>query len=149
MNNIYRIVFSGFTIVLLMSCATSSKQNKITTVTGEEVLSGNQRWLSHEHILVDFSGADSIDPKKWNHDSVITTMSPYLEELKSHQVKYFVDPTPAYLGRDVVLLEKLAKKTGLTILTNTGFYGAFKNKYIPSFALNLSAEDIAKIWIDE
>jgi len=98
---------------------------------------------------VDFIGADSIDSKKWNHDSVIKAMSPYLEELKQHKVKFFVDATPAYLGRDVLLLEKIAKKTGLTIITNTGFYGAVNNKYVPAFAFEKTAEELAEIWISE
>jgi len=106
-------------------------------------------WLSHEHILVDFIGADSIDPQKWDHDSVINTISPYLEEVKDQNVKYFVDATPAYLGRDVSLLEKIAKKTGLTIITNTGFYGATNNKYIAAFAFGKTAEELAEIWINE
>ena len=106
-------------------------------------------WLSHEHILVDFIGADSIDKNKWNHDSVIKTMSPYLEELKEHNVKFFVDCTPAYLGRDVALLEKLSRKIGLTILSNTGFYGAVNDKYIPSFAFEKTPEELAAIWINE
>jgi phosphotriesterase-related protein len=149
MNNIYRIVFRGFTVVFFLGCAGSSRQARIMTVSGAKYPIQNERWLSHEHILVDFIGADSINPKSWNHDSVIATIGGYLDELKNHQVKYFVDATPAYLGRDAALLEKISKKTGITILTNTGFYGARANKYIPSFAFNLSAEEIAKIWIDE
>ncbi len=118
-------------------------------MTGTVAPSSNQLWLAHEHILVDFVGADSIDPKTWNHDSVLKTMRPYLDSVKAYGVKYFVDPTPAYLGRDVRLLKKISDSTGLIILTNTGFYGAVKNKYIPSFAFDLSAGELAKIWISE
>ncbi len=106
-------------------------------------------WLSHEHILVDFIGADSIDLKRWNHNDVINSTLNYLEEIRSHNVKYFVDATPAYLGRDVLLLEKIAKRTGLTIVTNTGFYGAVNNKYIPAFAFEKTPEELAAMWIDE
>ena len=95
-------------------CSTE-KPTVIQSVTGTVTAAPGEVWLSHEHILVDFIGADSIDSKKWDHDSVINTLSPYLEEVKNHNVKYFVDATPAYLGRDVLLLEKIAKKTGLTI----------------------------------
>jgi len=121
----------------------------IQSVRGAAIVSPGEGWLSHEHILVDFIGADSIDSKRWDHDSVMNATIHYLAELKEHNVKYFVDATPAYLGRDVLLLEKIAKKTGLTILTNTGFYGATNNKYIPSFAFNKTAEELAEIWINE
>lgn len=135
-------------LVLIASCA-SKNGSIVNSVSGPVTVSPNEVWLSHEHLLVDFIGADSIDPKKWDHDSVISAVLPYLEELKEHNVKYFVDATPAYLGRDVLLLEKIARKTGLTILTNTGFYGAVNNKYIPSFAFEKTAEELAAIWINE
>ncbi len=121
----------------------------INSVTGPVTVSPNETWLSHEHLLVDFIGADSIDSKRWDHDSVMNATINYLEEIKQHNVKYFVDATPAYLGRDVLLLEKIAKKTGLTIITNTGFYGAVNNKYIPAFSFEKTAEELAEIWINE
>lgn len=134
--------------VFLENC--SEKENPvIQSVTGIISSAPGEKWLSHEHLLVDFIGADSIDSKRWNHDSVINSTLNYFEEIKQHNVKYFVDATPAYLGRDVRLLEKIAKKTGLAILTNTGFYGAVNNKYIPSFAFDRSAEELARIWINE
>lgn len=137
--------------MLFVFCANCSEEKKATIQSVTGTVSGNpgEIWLSHEHLLVDFIGADSIDPKRWNHDSIINATLNYLEELKSHNVKYFVDATPAYLGRDVLLLEKIAKRTGLTIITNTGFYGAVNNKYVPSFAFQKTAEELAEIWINE
>jgi phosphotriesterase-related protein len=132
----------------LTNCS-SEKNRVINSVTGPVTVSPGEIWLSHEHLLVDFIGADSINPKKWHHDSVINATLNYLEETKAHNVKYFVDATPAYLGRDVLLLEKIAKRTGLTIITNTGFYGAVNNKYVPSFAFAKTAEELADIWINE
>jgi len=148
MKLLFKYSLNLFLLALLYGC-TNSQISTINTVKGSETAVVGQLWLSHEHILVDFIGADSIDPKSWNHDSVLKTMRPYLDSAKAYGVKYFVDPTPAYLGRDVRLLKKIADSTGLTILTNTGFYGAVKNKYIPSFAFDLSAEELAKIWIGE
>ncbi|HJS55434.1 MAG TPA: hypothetical protein VJ765_12850, partial [Chitinophagaceae bacterium] len=135
-------------LVLFADCSTE-KKTVMQSVTGTVTAAPGELWLSHEHILVDFIGADSIDPKKWDHDSVLNTINPYLEEVKKQNVKYFVDATPAYLGRDVRLLEMIAKKTGLTILTNTGFYGARNNKYIPSFAFEKTPEELAALWIKE
>ena len=138
-------------ILVLMLLASCSSKNEIVinSVTGPITISTDEIWLSHEHILVDFIGADSINPKKWDHDSVMETINPYLAELKEHKVKFFVDATPAYLGRDVLLLEKISKKTGLAILTNTGYYGAVNNKYIPAFVLEKTPEQLAEIWINE
>lgn len=137
-----------FLLVIAYGC-TSEKQPLIQDVSGLHTLASNQIWLSHEHILVDFIGADSIQPDTWNHDSIIKEVIPYLDELKEFNVNYFVDATPAYLGRDVLLLEKIANKTGIRIITNTGLYGVSNNKYIPQYAQAMTAEDLAKMWIDE
>jgi phosphotriesterase-related protein len=109
----------------------------------------SQMWLTHEHILVDFIGADSIQPHTWDHDAVIAEVMPYLDDLKAFEVDYFVDATPAYLGRDARLLEKLAKKTGLKILSNTGLYGARNNIFLPEYVKKISPEELAGKWIDE
>jgi len=136
---------------LIISCRypTSIKQPLIQDVTGTHQLVSNQIWLSHEHILVDFIGADSIQPNVRNHDTIIKEVMPYLEELKELNVNYFVEATPNYLGRDVLLLEKIANKTGIRIITNTGLYGARNNKFIPKYALEMTAEDLAEMWINE
>lgn len=136
---------------LIISCGdpTSIKQPLIQDVSGTHQLVSNQIWLSHEHILVDFIGADSIQPNLWNHDTIIKEVMPYLEELKKFNVNYFVEATPNYLGRDVLLLEKIADKTGIRFITNTGLYGARNNKFIPKYAQEMTEEDLAEMWINE
>ncbi|RYG40490.1 MAG: phosphotriesterase, partial [Chitinophagaceae bacterium] len=60
-----------------------------------------------------------------------------------------VDCTPSYLGRDVQLLQRLSVASGLNIITNTGYYGAAKEKYLPAHAYTESAAQIANRWINE
>jgi phosphotriesterase-related protein len=105
--------------------------------------------LIHEHILVEFVGADLYDPKKWNHDAVIKKVLPYLQELKQAGCKTLVDCTPAYLGRDVILLQKLSTASGLNIITNTGYYGGSVNKYLPAQAFSETDQQLADRWIKE
>lgn len=147
-----KLIFSILLFILIMvgyGCPSTTKPPLIQDVKGTHTLLSNQIWLTHEHILVDFIGADSIQPNRWNHDSIIDEVLPYLEELKQLNVNYFVDATPNYLGRDALLLEKLADKTGIRIITNTGLYGARNNKFIPEYALEMTAEDLSEMWIDE
>ncbi len=138
-----------FIILVLTGCSGSKNKAIIQDVNGPHTVDQNQLWLTHEHVLVDFIGADSISPHRWNHDTVIKEIMPYLQELKKHRVSYFADATPAYLGRDVLLLQKIAELSGIRIITNTGLYGAYNNKYIPSFAFESTAEELADIWINE
>lgn len=134
---------------LFISCKGQQEHFVIQTVSGSMSFPDTISWLSHEHILVDFTGADSLDPNAWDQDSVMQSTLPFLHELQQYQVGFFVDATPAYLGRDVHLLEKMSQKTGIPIITNTGFYGAVKNKYIPGFAFASEPEALAEIWIGE
>ena len=139
-----------FILVLVNGCESSnSRPALIQDIHGTQTSGQDEIWLSHEHILVDFIGADSIRQDSWNHDTIMAAVIPYLEELKAFDVQYFVDATPNYLGRDVDLLKKIADVTGLKILTNTGLYGARDNKYIPRYAYTKTADDLARMWINE
>jgi len=149
MNKELKISILLFSLLLSYGCSTSKKQPIIQDVNGPHQLVSNQIWLSHEHILVDFIGADSIQANRWNHDTIIKEVMPYLKELKEFNVNYFVDATPNYLGRDALLLEKIANISGIRIITNTGLYGARNDQFIPKYAKESTAEKLAEMWINE
>ncbi|HCA82886.1 MAG TPA: aryldialkylphosphatase, partial [Flavobacteriales bacterium] len=95
-------------LVLILSCR--EKAPHIITVTSEIPASSIGITLPHEHIVVDFIGADSVSPDRYDSDSVFIRVLPFLNELKKHQVQTFVECTPNYLGRDVRLLQRLSKE---------------------------------------
>ena len=102
--------------------------------------------LVHEHVMVDFIGADRTGPHRWDRDQVVQTMLPYLQALRQRGVTGFVDCSPMYLGRDPLVLARLAELTGLHILTNTGLY---KEPYLPREAFDLQARELADEWVRE
>jgi phosphotriesterase-related protein len=59
------------------------------------------------------------------------------------------DCTAAYFGRDVRLLRKVSEQTGLHIITNTGYYGAANDRYVPPHAFEETAEQLAGRWVKE
>ncbi|MBL7699272.1 MAG: hypothetical protein JNK79_13995, partial [Chitinophagaceae bacterium] len=93
--------------------------------------------------------ADSLQPGRYNADSVFQIVLPYLNGLKNSNCNTLFECTPNYLGRDVRLLERLSKASGVNIVTNTGYYGAVKHKYLPRQVYTESSEQIAKRWIAE
>lgn len=121
----------------------------VNTVNGSMPASAMGNTLIHEHFLVDFIGADKINNKRWNRNEVVKKVLPYLIETKKHGVKTILDCTPAFLGRDVELQKILARESGLHILTNTGYYGAVANKYLPQWAFTETHQQIANRWISE
>ncbi|MDZ7613636.1 MAG: phosphotriesterase [Flavobacteriaceae bacterium] len=118
-------------------------------MTGKISLDSMGLALIHEHMLVDFTGADSINPNNWNRDSVITKVLPYLLEVKKYGVKTILDCTPSYLGKDPLLLQRLSELSKINILTNTGYYGAVGGKYLPEHAFTETAAQLAARWIAE
>lgn len=119
------------------------------SVNGKVAVSDLGSALIHEHVLVDFIGADQISPDRWKHEEVTAKVLPYLLEIKQRGIKTLVECTPAFIGRDVTLLKKLSEQSGLHILTNTGYYGASDNKYLPKWAFTETAEQLAARWIAE
>lgn len=105
--------------------------------------------LPHEHILVDFIGAEKISRERYDPEEVFRTALPHLQRIEELGCQSFVDCTPAYIGRDPQLLKRLAVASGLNVLTNTGNYGASKNKYLPESAFSESSDRLAERWIRE
>jgi len=51
--------------------------------------------------------------------------------------------------QDPQLLSRLATATGLHILTNTGYYGAAKDRCVPRHACEESADQLASRWVKQ
>ena len=138
---------------LLAGCAGIVAQRPaaaaIQTVTGPLDPARLGLTLIHEHVLVDFIGAAQASPSRYDADAVFARVLPYLRQLKSLGGATLVECTPAHLGRDPRLLQRLATASGLTILTNTGYYGANQDKHLPPHAFTETAEQLAARWIGE
>lgn len=122
---------------------------KIMTVLGEIPASELGKTLSHEHVLVDFTGANLDGSQAWNRDEVIEVAKPYLDEAAGLGATALIECTPTFLGRDPLLLRQLSEATGMHLLTNTGYYAGQHDRFIPEAELKLTAEQLATRWIDE
>ena len=120
---------------------------KIMTVLGPIAPEQLGVTLPHEHCVVDFLGAEKATTLRHDADDAFTTILPHLKKLKERGCQSFVECTPNYIGRDVRLLKRLAEATGLNILTNTGYYGASGNKFLPRHAFTESAEQLSARWL--
>ncbi|MEN8117545.1 MAG: phosphotriesterase [Bacteroidota bacterium] len=143
--NRFGFFFPAIILILLFSCNTN--ESKIITVSGEIPAGEIGKTLHHEHILVDFIGADSTGYHRWDKEEVVEKVLPYLLEIKKLGYKTLVECTPEYLGRDPQLLKILSEKSGIQILTNVGYYSAVNAKFIPKHGFTETPEQLAERWI--
>jgi predicted metal-dependent phosphotriesterase family hydrolase len=134
---------------LLLAVASHDQPGRIQSVRGPISPSDLGMCLMHEHVLVDFIGADQIRKDRYSRDEVSRIVTPHLRRRRQAGCRTLVECTPAYIGRDPLLLRQLSKAAGIQILTNTGYYGAANQKYLPSHAFTEDANQMAKRWTDE
>jgi phosphotriesterase-related protein len=107
------------------------------------------RTLIHEHLLVDFIGAAAVSRSRYDRDEVFARARPFLEQARAKGLHTLVECTPMWLGRDLELLRRLSQASGVAIVTNTGYYGAANDKFLPPHAFTESAEALSARWIAE
>jgi phosphotriesterase-related protein len=105
--------------------------------------------LVHEHVLVDFVGAAEVGRHRYDADEAFRVVLPHLRALRERGARTLVECTPAWLGRDPGLLARLSEASGLHVVTNTGYYGAAQDKFLPAHAFEESAERLAERWTAE
>ncbi len=142
-----RFLFS--ILFLLWACDSNVDNRYIMTVNGPVSSSDIGTSLIHEHVLVDFIGADSTGYRRWDKGVAAQVILPYLRDAQNAGLVTFFDCTPAFIGRDPRLLKMLADSTGLNIVTNTGLYGAVDNKFLPLYAFDATADELSARWVRE
>lgn len=147
----FLICFSITTKFLLAAPSGEEAKEPLTimTVNGPVPASKLGVVLPHEHFLVDFVGADKVSRDRYRREDVVRVALPILNKLKNLGCSALFECTPAYMGRDPELYRELAKASSLHIITNTGFCGAWENKFLPSYALTETAGQLADRLVKE
>ncbi|MDN5210564.1 phosphotriesterase [Fulvivirgaceae bacterium BMA12] len=149
-RHLKKICFVGILLLTWPSCQTDQKNDVgfINTVNGRISVEKLKFALTHEHIMSNF-GAEANYLPQYQRDSLFDQVLPYLKSIKALGVSTIFDCTTAYFGRDVNILKALADASGMQLITNTGFYGAANDRYVPEFAFKQNAAEISKRWIAE
>ncbi|TAG98926.1 MAG: phosphotriesterase, partial [Sphingobacteriales bacterium] len=132
----------------LLISSVPAQEKYVQAVSGRIRLQEVTGVLSHEHIVTNFIGADSVKIPRDNRKA-IQTILPHLLELKQSGVNVLFECTPSSIGKNVTLLKELSKRSGIHIVTNTGLYAAVDKKYLPSFAYTEDYTLLAKRWIND
>ena len=123
---------------------------RIITVRGELSPFDIGIMLPHEHIMSLFGGEITESANAiYDRDALLAAVIPYLKRLRKLGCRTIADCTTAYFGRAPELLREISEATDINILTNTGYYGAVNDRYVPPHAYRASAEELARLWIRE
>ena len=79
---------------VFFACHTPHK-GSIMTVNGKISPEEMELTLHHEHVLVDFIGADSVEPPRYNRQTALEVILPYIKQVRDNGVQTFVECTPA------------------------------------------------------
>jgi len=148
-----RLLFIGISAIILIfwNCSYNNSPGNdkfIYSVNGKMAVADLGVALTHEHVMSQFGADPGYDPG-YDKEALFRQVIPYLKELKSLGVNAIFDCTTAYFGRDVSLLKEMSDSSGIEIITNTGYYAAANDKYVPESAYESTPEEIAAIWIGE
>ena len=135
-------------VVSWSACTFNGTELKVNTVNGIVNSSEVGVALTHEHIMSNY-GKDIGETSNYDSLKLLNQVIPYLKKLKELGVHSIFDCTTEHFGRRVDLLKIISDSTKVNIITNTGFYGAANDHYIPEIACRSSATSISEIWINE
>jgi phosphotriesterase-related protein len=107
--------------------------------------------LTHEHALASFQPYEEWvrAPRSYDRAEVTRRVLPHLQRIAALGCRSFVDATAVGLGRDPTLLRELSEASGLNILTATGNYAAFENRFLPQYVRDDAPEALAARWVRE
>ena len=94
----------------------------IQTVLGPMASDNLGFTLTHEHVWQSAAGVNRTYPDFFDRESVVNRAVSQLVEAREEGVQTIVDVTTMDLGRDILLTEDVARRTGLNIIAATGFW---------------------------
>lgn len=127
----------------------SMERSTVQTVTGPLPSSRLGVTLMHEHIVTDLRAPAQRHSGDYDPEEAFRVALPHLKELREAGCSSLVEITPMHIGRDVEVLRRLSKASGLNIVAATGIYGAADGKFVPGHADRETAEQLAERYVDE
>ncbi len=102
--------------------------------------------MMHEHLVPGDNIPEFTGGERFVVPNTINRIIKQLNQAKEYGLKSAVDCTPIGKDRDVEKLAEIGEKTGLNIISSTGFY---KINKMPEFAFEMSIQDMKNLFIKE
>lgn len=131
-----------------MAASAAPHAGSVLTVRGPIAPASFGLCLPHEHLFSMF-GAEPAERHSYDEQRLLSDVVPYVSSLRELGCASIADATTAWFGRDVRLLHAISQAARVHVVTNTGYYGAANDRYVPKAAYEDSAEQIAARWTKE
>ncbi|MBE0660115.1 MAG: phosphotriesterase [Bryobacteraceae bacterium] len=135
-------------LLLSAALAPAASLEMVMTVRGPVRPAELGLCLPHEHLFSIF-GEEPAERAEYDVPKLMGEVSRYVNSLRFLGCRAIADGTTAWFGRDASLLRRVSTATGVHVLTNTGYYGAANDRYVPRSAREESASQIAARWVSE
>lgn len=134
-------------VFTLLACACSLDAALIITTRGPVAQKEAGSILPHEHIFTDLRGPEVKGYGEADADEVVRVMKPLLIEARDAGVKTLIECTTIGVGRNVPVIARLARETGLNIVVPTGVYG--RANFAPKSYAQKSEDELARWMMTE
>jgi phosphotriesterase-related protein len=124
-------------------------KNTVNTVSGPLNTGDLGIALMHEHPFVEYTDGVHTPPMPdILRDKIISTCSDHIDKIRAYGVQTVFDPTTVDLGRNILLLCKIAEKTGFNIICCTGIY-SISSYIVIRKHLGGGTDAVARLFIKE
>ena len=127
----------------------ASPQKSVMTVRGPFPAARLGITLMHEHVITDLRALPERRMEDYDRAAAVEACFPRLREVRELGVMTLVEPTPLHIGRDLEALRALSERADIRIIGATGVYGAADQRFIPRYAFEESAEQLAERYLRE
>lgn len=102
--------------------------------------------LPHEHLFTDLRGPTIPEYAQGEPSAVADVVTPFLVDAAAAGVTALVECSTVGVGRNMLVLQRLADSTAIHIVAPTGVY---REAYIPQPLLELGEQELAGLWTGE
>ena len=100
--------------------------------------------LGHEHLVVHSPGLPQQYPWLYDREAMIDHTAAELVEAREAGVGTIIDVTPPDLGRDILMIEAISRRSGVNVVACTGIW-----RDIPRWFNAASVDEIADVFAHE
>ncbi len=120
---------------------------RLMTTQGPLLAGGLGVVLPHEHIFTDLRGPTVAGYGQADPADVVRIMKPWLVAARQKGVGVLFECSSIGVGRNVAIIDRVARESGLPVVVPTGVYG--RDNFAPPEHQNMTEDELTTLFIKE